>query len=134
MVNQVPQVSDSQDNPSIAGSRRVVLEMTTPNIEKTPRKRKRHRGGNNKPLGENHDALPEPLPLEMTPVVQAIKEYGRRTHALGALQGAHAIRLLLDRVRVIGPDISGDTMMELAREGEKMISDLKSYLHKVYED
>ena len=70
----------------------------------------------------------------MTPVVQAIKEYGRRTHALGALQGAHAIRLLLDRVRVIGPDISGDTMMELAREGEKMISDLKSYLHKVYED
>lgn len=69
-------------------------------------------------------------PIELTPVIDAVREYGRRTHSLGALEGANAIVALLNKIRSIEP--TNDELKQVIDEGEKSVNHLKSYLHKVY--
>lgn len=95
--------------------RRVVREFSRP-------KRKNSNRYNSAPEQGNS--------LEIQPVIKAVQEYARRTHSIGALQGAHAIETLISNIRALGPQ--NEEMQKLLEQGDVMATELKSYLHKVY--
>jgi len=68
--------------------------------------------------------------LEIQPVINAVREYGRRTHSIGALQGAHAMQTLIDSIRALGPQ--PEELQKLLERGDNTVSELRSYLHKAY--
>ena len=72
------------------------------------------------------------LPIEMTPVLEAVKEYARRTHSLGALQGACALEKLAKQIRSVMPQTT--TMNALADEADSEARILKEFIKRVYED
>lgn len=77
-----------------------------------------------------HDA--KQFPIEMTPVIEAVKEYARRTHSLGALQGACALEKLAKQIRTIMPQTQ--TMSTIAEDADAEAKTLKEYVKRVYED
>lgn len=117
-------MNDSCDRP---GPRRTVLEMP-PAQKKRPRHRKKPEFSISEQPNIHIDMRNQPI--ELTPVVDAIKEYGRRTYSLGALQGAFAIEHLLDKIKTLQP--VNDELKEIIADAEKNVDHLKSYLHKVY--
>lgn len=71
-------------------------------------------------------------PIELTPVMQAVKEYARRTHSIGALQGAYALQRLASKIRGITP--RSDVLSAIADNADAEASILKEYVKKIYED
>lgn len=121
-------MNDSCDRP---GPRRTVLEMQP---EPKPAGNRRGSRTNKKkhvvPTYESVNIDVKNRPIELTPVIEAVQEYGRRTHSLGALEGANAIVKLLNKIRTIEP--TNEDLQQVIVEGEKSVVHLKSYLHKVY--
>lgn len=74
----------------------------------------------------------EVQPLEMKPVISAVREYARKTHSIGALQGAHAMQALIDEIKALGPH--NEEMCDLLQKGEGKVKELKSYLYKAYKE
>lgn len=71
------------------------------------------------------------VPIEIDPVVEAVKEYGRKTHSLGAAQGAAAIRDLIGRIKGLG-SLPAE-LESIVKAGEVAADELSSYFKKAYE-
>jgi hypothetical protein len=69
-------------------------------------------------------------PIEMTPVMRAVLEYGRRTHALGALKGAVVISNLVSRIKSLG-QVSPE-LKHIILDAEQDIHELKQLLSQAY--
>jgi len=69
-------------------------------------------------------------PLEMQPVIAAVQEYGRKTHSIGALQGACALQELISEIRALGPQ--SEELELLLSKGDSSVSELRSYMRKAY--
>jgi hypothetical protein len=80
---------------------------------------------------EHHD-ISVTEPLEIKPVISAVREYARKTHSIGALQGAHAMQALIDEIKALGPH--SNEICDLLQKGEGKVKELKSYLHKAYKE
>lgn len=107
--------------------RRQVIDLREPARAPRSGNRTQKRGRTSR---QQPQQLPRQNPLEMTPVIEAVQEYGRRTHSIGALQGAHAIQSLVDKIRGLG---SGDEdLKKILADAEDSARELRSYLHKVY--
>ena len=122
-------MNDSCDRP---GPRRTVLEMQP---EPNPGNRRGGRTNKKKHNVVSYESVNVNIdvknrPIELTPVIDAVQEYGRRTHSLGALEGANAITALLNKIKSIEP--TNSELKQVIVEGEKSVDHLKSYLHKVY--
>lgn len=75
--------------------------------------------------------LDQQWPLEAMPIQRAIIEYGRRTAALGALQGVTALRSLAERIRGLGPVTPA--LDQIVVDTEREATRLKTLLDQVYE-
>jgi hypothetical protein len=126
------------NNPDEASRpRRVVLDVVGPsppvNHTNQHRKRNKRRGG-----GHPHqhvieeDVIFPPCPLEMRPVIEATLQYGRRTHALGALEGAEALDDVVKRIKMLAP--LSDTIIEIIKHAESRVSELKGLLITAYSE
>jgi hypothetical protein len=71
-------------------------------------------------------------PLEAMPIKRAVLEYGRRTAALGALQGAIALQSIAKMIRELGPQTTD--IEKIAANAEKEAERLRSMIDRVYED
>jgi hypothetical protein len=69
-------------------------------------------------------------PIEMTPVMRAVLEYGRRTHALGALKGAAVVSNLVNQINALG-QISPE-LKRIILDAEKNAIELKKLLNHAY--
>lgn len=69
-------------------------------------------------------------PIEMTPVMRAVLEYGRRTHALGALKGAVVISNLVSKIKSLG-QISPE-LKHIILDAEQDVHELKQLLSQAY--
>lgn len=78
------------------------------------------------------DQLEKQWPLEANPIQQAVLAYGRRTAALGALQGAHALKNLAARIRGLG-NLS-PALDQIVNDAEADANRLRQMLDKVYEN
>ena len=76
--------------------------------------------------------LQQQWPLEAMPIQRAVLEYGRRTAALGAQQGAQALRQLASRIRDLGPPTPA--LEKIMVDAEAEASRLRTLLDQVYED
>jgi hypothetical protein len=76
--------------------------------------------------------LQQQWPLEAMPIQRAVLEYGRRTAALGAQQGAQALRQLALRIRELGP--ATPALEQIMLDAESEASRLRTLLDQVYED
>ena len=101
--------------------RRTVLEFrnSPSNTKKIQGQNKAHVSGRN-------------LSLEIQCVIKAVESYGRKTHSIGAMQGACAIQNLIDEINALGPH--SDDMQKLLRKGTDIAAELKSYMKIVYEE
>lgn len=97
----------------------VVLDVKQPGqpAAATGHKRRRNRGkkrnnnhtvaGFTEPaLSDEECELQQQVPLEMGPLVQAAIDYGRRTHAMGALSAANVLARIASKLRITLGDIS----------------------------
>lgn len=100
------------------------------------KRRRRHahaqQQAQHEPRGGLVEALAQQWPLEAMPIQRAVLEYGRRTAALGAQQGAQALRALAQRIRNLGPSTPALEQIMLDAEGEA--ARLRTLLDQVYED
>lgn len=69
-------------------------------------------------------------PIEMMPVMRAVLEYGRRTHALGALKGAVVVSNLISRINTLG-QVSPE-LKNIILDAEKDVRELKHLLNSAY--
>jgi hypothetical protein len=69
--------------------------------------------------------------LEIQPVMEAVKEYARRTHSLGALAGARALEQLAEKIRALPPT---PELADIGAAAEASANDLKSFLSRAYDD
>jgi len=76
--------------------------------------------------------LQQQWPLEAMPIQRAVLEYGRRTAALGAQQGALALRAMAARIRSLGPPTPA--LEQIMLDAESEASRLRTLLEQVYED
>lgn len=76
--------------------------------------------------------LAQQWPLEAMPIQRAVIEYGRRTAALGAQQGALALRTLAIRIRNLGPPTPA--LEQIMLDAESEATRLRTLLDQVYED
>lgn len=53
---------------------------------------------------QKNQQVPENFPLEMQPVLRAVKDYARMTAALGAKAGADELERLVSRIRALNPE------------------------------
>lgn len=99
-------------------------------------KRRRHRRSNdNRQQGHNgstQQGSQRQWPLEAAPIQRAVLEYGRRTAALGAQQGAVALRALAAQIRLF--DASTPALVQIALNAEAEASRLRSLLDEVYKE
>ncbi len=122
-------------NDSLNDGRSRIIDVPVPQTHSNvKRRRKNHNEGgrqqNRQSNMKTEDA--KQLPIEMTPVLEAVKEYARRTHSLGALQGACALEKLAKQIRSIMPQTSA--MSALAQEADAEAKTLKEFVKRVYED
>ena len=71
-------------------------------------------------------------PLESMSILRSVKEYGRRTSALGAQQGAAMLRMISQRLRESG--VNSPIIEKIAFDADADAEKLRSLLDKVYED
>ncbi len=76
--------------------------------------------------------LQQQWPLEAMPIQRAVLEYGRRTAALGAQQGALALRALVNRIRQLGPPTP--VLEQIMVDAEVEATRLRTLLDQIYED
>ena len=107
-------------------------EFREPGRGKRRRKRARAQHQQHEVRGNLSECLMEQWPLEAMPIQRAVIEYGRRTAALGAQQGALALRSLAQRIRDLGPPTPALERIMLDAEGEA--ARLRMMLDQVYED
>jgi len=69
-------------------------------------------------------------PIEMMPVMRAVLEYGRRTHALGALKGAVVVSNLISRINTLS-QVSPE-LKNIILDAEKDVYELKQLLNSAY--
>ncbi|MFA6608958.1 MAG: hypothetical protein WCT07_03575 [Candidatus Paceibacterota bacterium] len=118
-------------NDPLNDGRTKIIDI--PSSRSNVKRRRRPRGDDRKHAQSNmktSDA--KQFPIEMTPVIEAVREYARRTHSLGALQGAHALQNLASEIRKVMP--SNDTMLSLADMADAEAKILKEFIARVYED
>lgn len=112
--------------------RRVVYDVARP--EQQVRSRKKRRGHGKKQQGVppakftqqpvlslNEDDQ-QRLPLEMAPLIQAAIEYGRKTHALGALKTAQALANIVAKLKKIEHPLVLDVITEAELESRKIFT------------
>ena len=116
------------DLDSAVRPRRVVYDVQRPEQAKS---RKRRRGHGKKP-GQQPTKFTQPvlnneddqqrLPLEMTPLIQAAIDYGRKTHALGALKTANTLANIVVKLKETGliHPIVLDVIIEAETESRKI--------------
>lgn len=107
-------------------------EFREPGRGKRRRKRARAQHQQQEVQGNFSECLMQQWPLEAMPIQRAVLEYGRRTAALGAQQGALALRSLAQRIRDLGPPTPALERIMLDAEGEA--TRLRTLLSAVYED
>lgn len=71
-------------------------------------------------------------PIETLVIQRAVLEYGRRTAALGAQQGAQALRALALKIRELGPPTPA--LEKIVLDAETTAAKLRTQLDQVYED
>ena len=74
---------------------------------------------------------PQPQTLEIQPVMDAVREYARRTHSLGALAGARALEVLAEKIRALPPT---PELTVIGADAEASARELKSFLSRAYDD
>ena len=74
----------------------------------------------------------EPHSLEIQTVLKVVKEYAKRAHSLGALEGAYAIQKLVKKIRTLGPQSAA--LEALLKEADTSATSLKKHLFEVYEE
>lgn len=116
------------DLDSVVKPRRTVYDVQKP---EQSRARKRRRGHGKKP-GFNPTKFTQPvlsvennqqqLPLEMAPLIQAAIDYGRKTHALGALKTAQALANIVAKLKQTGLEhpMILDVIIEAELESKKI--------------
>ena len=101
--------------------RRVVYDVERP----VPARQRKKRRGHGKKPGPPPAKFTQPvlseddqqrLPLEMAPLIQAAIEYGRKTHALGALKTAQALANIVAKLK--RSNISHQTVIDVIKEAE----------------
>lgn len=107
-----------------------VLDVSEPPRGSSRRRRGRQNARVARPSQEQV-TVPH-YPLEMQPVLRVAMEYGRRTHALGALRGASALRDLADRIRALGP--ATPALEQIMLDAERNANELHQLLGQVYEE
>jgi len=70
--------------------------------------------------------------IEIQHVIRAVKEYARRTHSLGALQGAKELSSLASSLRELSKTVPA--AMSLANDAELRAENLREYAQQVYDD
>ena len=100
--------------------RRTILEFRSPSA--SPKRKRRSDT-------HFHDIN---LSLEIQPVIKAVENYGRKTHSIGAMQGACAIQNLIDEINALGPH--SDEIQKLLKKGSDMAVELRSYTKNAYEE
>jgi len=129
-------MDDIKDRPS---NRRTVIELTIPPIENKSLNRNvvhRRKKKNFSTVSEKEEVefiLPQAnQPIELTPVIDAVKEYGRRTFSLGAWSGANELHSLVDKIKKL--DANDDKWKCIIEDAEKSICELRSHMYKTYKD
>jgi hypothetical protein len=117
-------MSDAHADP--AQPRRVTIDVEDRTARRKKRRRKRR-----KPRDAQPEQEPVTYPLEMRPVMEAVLEYGRRTNALGSLEGAAALAELAKRIRMLSISVPGLEL--LAEDAERKSAELKAKFASAYD-
>ncbi len=124
-----------------------IIDTNGPEFTYSPQprgKRRRRRGGATRQEAPHNDQqgdgdlavkLQRQWPLEAMDIQRAIVGYGRRTAALGALQGAHALSTLVNRIRGLNLGQAIHPALEqIVNDADAEASRLRTMLDQVYED
>ncbi len=113
-----------------------VVDTSGPEYSGTQVKRKR------RPIQPQKTKQREPVsdvpphiqqwPLETLLIQRAVLQYGRRSAALGAQQGALALRTLASKIRELGPP--SPALEQIMRDAEGEALRLRALLTQAYEE
>jgi hypothetical protein len=118
-------MSDAHADPAVL-PRRVTIDIGDKSARRKKRRKRRR-----KPKDAQPEQEPVTYPLEMRPVMEAVLEYGRRTNAIGSLEGAAALDELVKRIRTL--TTSFPVLEELADDAERRSSELKAKFRRAYD-
>ena len=130
---------------AIVKQRRVVYDVRSPDqhVPRNNRKRKKKNRNKNRSFSpgivesETLHFDEFPVPMELRPVIVAALEYGKKTHAIGALRAAQLLGSIAVRLKDIGPSLSNghnDIVQKLIIDAEAESMRIMSSFSAAYND
>jgi hypothetical protein len=130
-------MSDTGDVASTG--RRVVFDVHNnyprsyvgdqPNGFRSKKRRNRKYGGPRQQPAQ----LQQPCSIELQRAINAVTEYGRQAHALGAIRALNLLMNVAARLKAMAGEPRPDELLDLANEAETAVAEIRGTMSRAYE-
>lgn len=87
-----------------------------------------------KKSSKNKENYKKPIPLELSPVIDAILAYGRKTNALGHLNVIDILEGIVKRIKFLNLHEDDDEIKKLISLSEETIQEIRNNFNNLYEN
>jgi hypothetical protein len=97
--------------------------------QKKRRRSKRYNGGGQQSSTTNR----QPCSMELQRAINAVAEYGRQAHAMGAIRAVNLLMNIAARLKVLAGEPRPAELLDLARETEIAVEEIRGTISRAYE-
>lgn len=95
------------------------------------KKRRRNKRYNNGQQGSMTNR--QPCSIELQRAINAVTEYGRQAHAMGAIRAVNLLMNIAARLKVLAGEPRSAELLDLARETEIAVEEIRGTISRAYE-